>query len=91
VVIVTMKRVWSTPSVVQGDLICSALEGHGIKTHITNDLSAQFTGIGYPVRSGQALPFAWPEIWVEDEDYERAAALIQELLKDDAAPTESDA
>jgi hypothetical protein len=83
-----MRRVWSTPNVVQGDLIRSALEGHGIKALLVNDLSAQFTGIGYPVRSGQALPFAWPELWVEDEDYERAAELIRVILGDNPADGE---
>lgn len=78
-----MKRVWSTPNIVQGDLIRSMLEGHGIEAQIVNDTSARFTGIGYPVPSGQALSFAWPEIWVEDADYERAVELISGLGTDE--------
>ncbi|OQW96339.1 MAG: hypothetical protein BWK77_05205 [Verrucomicrobia bacterium A1] len=76
-----MKRVWSTPSVVQCDLIQTTLEGHGIRSEARNELSAQFTGVGYPVPSGQALAFAWPEIWVEEADYEQALALITGMMK----------
>lgn len=62
-------------------MIKTMLEGHGIKTHLANDVSAQFTGIGYPVPSGQALSFAWPEIWVEDGDYDAALALVQDMMQ----------
>jgi hypothetical protein len=76
-----MKRVWSTPSIVQCDLLKSILEGSGIRVETVNELSAQYTGIGYPVPTGQALPFAWPELWVEDADYDRALALITEFAQ----------
>jgi hypothetical protein len=75
-----VRRIWTTPSVVQADLIKCMLEGHGIHTQILNELTAQYTGIGYPLPTGQALAFAWPEIWVEDADYDRALALVTELV-----------
>lgn len=81
-----MKKLWSTPSVVKCDLVKNMLEGHGLHVETANELSAQFTGVGYPLPSGQALPFAWPEIWVEDEDYDRALALIRELVQGDGTP-----
>lgn len=79
-----MKRIWTTPSIVKFDLIRNMLEGHGIQTQTINEFGAQFTGIGYPVPSGQALSFSWPEIWVEDTDYDRALALITELVRDES-------
>jgi hypothetical protein len=79
-----MKRLWTTPSVVKCDLMKCMLEGHGIHAQILNELSAQYTGIGYPLPSGQALAFAWPEIWVEDADYDRALELITELLQSES-------
>ena len=74
-----MKRVWTTPSVVKCDLLKCMLEGNGIHVEILNELTAQYTGIGYPLPTGQALAFAWPEIWVEDGDYDRALSLITEF------------
>ena len=79
-----MKKLWTTPSVVKCDLIKCTLEGRGIHVELLNELSAQYTGIGYPLPTGQALAFAWPEIWVEDEDYDRALELITELVRDES-------
>jgi len=73
-----MKKVWSTPSIVTCDLLKNLLEGYGIPSVTKNDVTASFTGVGYPVPSGQALGFAWPEIWVEEERFDEALALIKD-------------
>ena len=83
-----MKKVWSTPSIVQCDLLKSMLEGHGIRAETVNELSAQYTGVGYPVLSGQALPFAWPEIWVEESDCDQALELITDFVKTQSTPSQ---
>ena len=75
-----MKKVWSTPNLVQCDMLRSLLEGHGIVALQRNEYTAQYTGVGYPVPPGQALSFAWPEIWVGDDDAEAAEALIRDAL-----------
>jgi len=82
----TMKRLWSSPSVVRCDLVRSVLEGSGIPVELRNDLNAQFTGVGYPVPGGQALTFAWPELWVREADFEQAHALIRDLIQDANPP-----
>jgi hypothetical protein len=76
-----MKKVWSTPSLVQADLLRSLLEGEGIACVIRNEHSARFQGIGYPMPSGQALGFAWPEIWVPEEQFQKATELTRAYVE----------
>ena len=71
-----MKKVWSSPSLVQCDLVKALLEGDGITCFIQDEYAARFTGVGYPTPAGQALGFAWPELWVPDEELERAQELV---------------
>lgn len=74
-----MKKVWSSPSLVQCDLMKAMLEGEGIRCALLNENSARFAGIGAPLLTGQALGFAWPEVWVADEDEERAAEVVRSV------------
>ena len=72
-----MKKVWTTPSLVQCDLVRAILESEGIMCVIMNESNARFAGIGYPILSGQALPFAWPELWVPDEQLKEATEIVR--------------
>jgi len=37
-----------------------------------HELGSAAAGYGFPVPGNPSLPWAWPELWVSDEDYERA-------------------
>jgi hypothetical protein len=76
-----MKKVWSSPSLVQCDLLKSILEGDGIICVIKNEYNARAAGIGYPLFSGQSLAFAWPELWVPDDQYEEASEVVDAFTK----------
>jgi hypothetical protein len=71
-----MKQVFTNPSVIPCDLIKSVLEADGISVTIKNELGSAAAGYGLPMPDNPSLPWAWPEVWVNDEDYERAAELI---------------
>lgn len=74
-----MKKVWSSPSLVQCDLLKALLESDGIACIMKNENNARFAGIGYPLFSGQTLDFAWPELWVPDDQFEEANELVMEF------------
>ena len=76
-----MKKVWTTPSLVQCDLVKAILESEGVTCLIRNETNARFAGIGYPMPSGQALLFAWPELWVPDEQLEIATEIVEGFTK----------
>jgi hypothetical protein len=71
-----MRQVFTNSSVVPCDLVKSVLEAEGIFTTIRNELGSAASGCALPVVDNPSLPWAWPEVWVSDEDYDRAAALI---------------
>jgi hypothetical protein len=77
----SMKEVWSSPSLVQCDLVKAMLEGEGIECAVRNESNARFAGIGYPLLSGQTLAFAWPQLWVPDEQFERASEIVRDYSK----------
>jgi hypothetical protein len=72
-----MKKVWSSPSLVQCDLVKAMLESDGIDCVMQNENAARFTGIGTPLSSGQALGFAWPELWVPDDRFDEAKERVE--------------
>lgn len=53
------------------------LESDGIDCVIRNEDTARFAGIGNPLLSGQALGFAWPELWVPDDQCEEAMEKVE--------------
>lgn len=71
-----MKRVFTNSSVVPCDLVKSVLDSEGIFATIRNELGSAASGCSLPVVDNPSLPWAWPEVWVSDEDYDRASALI---------------
>ncbi len=98
-----MKKVWSSPSLVQCDLLKALLESDGIDCFMKNENNARFAGIGYPLLSGQTLGFSWPELWVPDDRFEDAKEQVEEFCrlheitleennnKDSQSPTADDA
>ena len=71
-----MKEVFTNSSVIPCDLIKSVLDSAGITATIRNELGSAAAGCGLPVLDNPSLPWAWPEVWVNDEDYERALEII---------------
>lgn len=69
-----MKRVYSHPNLSEADLVRSILEGQGIDTHMRNEYGAHTAGAAWG-----AMIFAWPEIWVREEDYDLAKNIIEAL------------
>jgi hypothetical protein len=71
-----MRQVFTNSSVIPCDLVKSVLEAGGIFATIRNELGSAAAGCGLPVLDNPSLAWAWPEVWVSDEDYARAMELI---------------
>ena len=76
-----MKMLFTAPSVVPCDILKGILAGKGIEVLIKNELGSAGAGMGEPVPFMPSLPFAWPEVWVADEDFEDAAVIVREMNK----------
>lgn len=72
-----MRQVFTNSSVIPCDLIKSLLESEGIAATIRNELGSAASGYSLPMPDNPSLPWAWPEVWVADEDYEKAMELIR--------------
>jgi len=42
--------------------------------------------IGYPAPSCPALPFEWPEVWVQDEDFQHAGEIVSQCQNEESQP-----
>ncbi len=71
-----MKKVFTATSVIPCDLLKSLLESEGIDSMIKNEQGSGPTGYGVPIVNYPSLAWAWPELWVRDEDFETAAEII---------------
>jgi len=73
-----MKRLCRATNLPEAHILRGVLEQCGIVTHVFNE-HAQ-SGVGQlPVMD------AWPELWVEEEDFERAAAVLDAFRNAPAA------
>lgn len=77
-----MKMVFTNASVIPCDMIVSMLDAAGIQAIIRNEQGSAASGYSIPMFGGPSLPWAWPEVWVGDEDYERALELIDGVETD---------
>lgn len=48
---------------------------------IKNEKGSCSAGVGWPIPGNPTLAWAWPEVWVNDEDYEDAIPLAEEFKK----------
>jgi hypothetical protein len=71
-----MKKVFTRSSVIPCDLARSVLEAAGIFAVIRHELGSAAAGYSWPVPDNPSLPWAWPEVLVSDEDYERALEIL---------------
>ncbi len=76
-----MKQVFTAPSIVPCDFLKSLLESEGIPCVLRNEYGTNLLGYGYPVYGGSALIWAWPEVWIPEEDVEQAEPILQMFLK----------
>ena len=84
-----MRMVFTARSVVPCDLLKAMLEAEGITCVIRNEFGTHLVGYGFPVPGGSALPWAWPEVWIREEDISAAQPLIdqvQESMQQDFRP-----
>lgn len=70
----SMKKIYTSRNLTHCDMIRSFLEANGISSVMKNELSCYTAGAS--IVGG--LAFAWPEVWVNDEDMQTA----EETLKD---------
>ena len=77
-----MKKVFTRSSVIPCDLAKSVLEAAGIFAVIRHELGSAAAGYSWPVPDNPSLPWAWPEVLVSDEDYERALEILTTIDSD---------
>jgi hypothetical protein len=74
-----MKQVFTDPSVIPCDMLKSVLDCEGIPAMIRNEWGALMVGYGLPIFGCPSLPWAWPEVWVRDEDCDRALKIAADF------------
>ncbi len=71
-----MKRIYSAPVLAMVENVKNVLELNGVKSTITNQYLSAGVGELPPIES-------WPQLWVEEEDVERASEVIQATGKNE--------
>lgn len=80
-----MKKVFTNPSVIPCDLMSAFLKGCGIDCIIKNERGSGIAGAGWPIFGNPSLAWAWPEIWVRDEQFEEALSIVQDIQESQAS------
>ncbi|WP_136065611.1 putative signal transducing protein [Pontiella sulfatireligans] len=83
-----MKKLYTDPSVVPCDMLKTFLELQGITVMIKNERGSASAGYGLPVPM-ISLSFAWPEVWVNDQDFEKALTVLNDWQKENVDSCES--
>jgi len=83
---IVVKQVFTSHNLSRVDLVKSLLESDGIVCLMKNEHGAHTAGGGF----GFAMAFAWPEIWVSDDDVARAENIVAELNAADEKTDELD-
>jgi hypothetical protein len=83
-----MKRIFIASSIIPCDLLKSILEANGIESALKNEGGSAITGNALPVPSGAQLPWAWPEVWVNDEDFAAASEIAAVFQRQQDTPPE---
>lgn len=69
-----MRRLFSHPNLARCDLLRAVLELRGIECALRNEFSANTAGAAYL----GPLPFAWPELWVREDQYAEAEQILRD-------------
>ncbi len=72
-------KVFTAPSVVPCDLLKALLDAEGIPSFIQNQHGTGLLGYGLPVAGGSALSWAWPEVWISEDDIHQARPIIDQI------------
>jgi hypothetical protein len=83
-----MKKIFSASSIIPCDLLRSILDANGIQSALKNEGGSAITGSALPVPAGAQLPWAWPEVWVNDEDFEAASEIAADFQRQQDTPPE---
>jgi hypothetical protein len=71
-----MRKVYSTDDLMQCGMLKSVLDANGIQSLLKNEaISGVFGGSSYNPH------LAYPELWVDDSDFEKAKELIYDNLE----------
>ena len=81
-----MKKIFTAPNVIPCDSLKAILAAKGIPSSIKNERGSMIAEIGYPAFSCSTLPFEWPEVWVQDEDLQRAGEIVMDCQNDKSRP-----
>jgi hypothetical protein len=73
-----MKEVFTAPSVIPCDFLKAVLEANGISSFIKNERGSTIAEVADPAPSSTSLSLAWPEVWVQDEDFQHAGEIVSE-------------
>jgi hypothetical protein len=74
-----MKRIYSAPALAMVENVKNVLQLNGIRSTITNQYLSAGVGELPPIES-------WPQLWVAEEDVERASEIIKATGKDLSEP-----
>lgn len=77
-----MRRLFTHPNLARCDLLRTVLELRGIECQMRNEFSANTVGAAYL----GPLPFAWPEVWVREDQFAEAERILR---NEDPADEES--
>ena len=82
-----MKMLFTAPSVVPCDILQGLLAARGVPAIIKNERGSAGAGVGDPVPFMVSATFAWPEVWVPDDRYDEAAAILKDMQAAEGAGT----
>ena len=74
-----MKRVYSSPLITIVENVKNVLELHGIRCIVRNQHLSTALGEIPPIE-------CWPQLWVAEEDAERASQIIDTSFADNVSP-----
>jgi len=76
-----IEELTDQPSVIPCDLMKAVLEGSGIDCMIKNERGSAIAGQGWAIPGNPTLVWAWPEVLVNDEDFEEASRIVTDFQK----------
>ena len=75
-----MKKIFTAPSRIPCDFLSSLLAAEDIPSILKNEGGSSVTGNSLPIPGGECA-WAWPEVWVNDGDFETASEIAADFQK----------
>jgi hypothetical protein len=76
-----MKKLFTAPSLITCDMLHSLLDSEGIPCVLKNEGGSAMTGTSLPIPGASEMAWAWPEVWVNDEDFDVASEIAAEFQR----------